>query len=345
MSIRSVGLVITCLGLIHGVIAEGQALASPDPRAELIQKIQKLDQRFSNNRDLYELGLRSRLYKPDVDRLLDEHFERMNKACSEVDHTKSKCLPPLHSQGDSKFCYVYSAARIVSFELCEEVSAAYLGIQQSAFLKEDPHLTGWGFAHEAITMGSERGYCREKDLPSNVRDGKSFFEVAKAFESVPETALDQQAPCLRKPWMTSAFPTLSLFDLLDEDLKGHLNLVYSKAQIACKNLLKKDLKFDRCPSDPGERMNFINLRLKDRPLELSSGQRPGGTIDSRHSVTIVGRLWDSERSQCQFIIDDSDHYNGKALRKKVSQKDLANLLEDPTASCTVIKDNFKDGLD
>lgn len=260
-----------------------------------------------------------------------------SKQCTTINHAASRCLPPVRGQTDTKFCYAYSAARLVSFELCEEVSGAALGLQYSEAVHKSEKIVGRGFTGEALELGAENGFCLEREVASALPDPEGLFDLATAYQEIltaPRfTGCEDDGRMARSRAM---FPALNMLEILKVDLSSHLNKVYALASKSCKTKLKADFEYSYCKGSTKEKLDFVNDRLAQRPVELGTGAKKMRNLPSLHAMTVVGRQWNSRKKTCEYVIDDSDARGGLGSRIVVPYADIAKALSDKTVECIAI---------
>ncbi len=107
------------------------------------------------------------------------------QACERVDLRESPCLPKPKNQSDSDWCYAYSAALVVSFQFCQEVSAAALGLLKSETSAQPENFWLYGgFPDEAIELGNKNGFCLESELPSQLIIQGETMALRRAYLSL-----------------------------------------------------------------------------------------------------------------------------------------------------------------
>lgn len=251
-----------------------------------------------------------------------QSFAEESKTCTSVD-LRDK-TGPVYNQGVDGWCYAFTVANMVSARIGEQVSAAgvafaygdndfydflrYVGVTEDL-------ITNIGFTTLAFSKAKERGFCREKDLPSEGFKG--------IYTNVPLAALDRlgkkalRNEIAREEFITKAralFPNLSKEQFV-EVLKKANRATYlnSLVSLNCASRLRADdLEMTYFTKTDNKKFGakIDELLTSKNPVEFGYNADffvhafdPTGTV--YHSSLLVGRRMNAKTGQCEYLLKNS----------------------------------------
>lgn len=227
--------------------------------------------------------------------------------CSTVDLRKK--LSPLRNQGNTGWCFAYAASDLLTAKLGKEISAVSVAInfKTDSILSFFDRLKGnsafrSGTISSAI-LASRDKLCLESELPSDLAN----IDLEKSFKNIKTNHLSMD-DCISLGEIISQ-SQLNNFIKITKKLSERESLK-QMAEVSCKKTLNHKLTTQEIKkSELISGMNGV----------LDQGQIIGISIDPRfweegknykgkkfdHSVSVVGRKWDSKTNSCRYLIRNS----------------------------------------
>ncbi|WP_374029751.1 hypothetical protein [Bdellovibrio bacteriovorus] len=256
------------------------------------------------------------------------------KNCSPVDLRKH--FGPPRNQDSIGWCYAFVAADLVSFKSGFRVSAMDMAVNFSPerssaterFLlkKGETHTDVMGgIPAKAIEQLRNKGFCREKDSPSEFygnRDLKGFVDLLEKasdkskvdylYTKVTEPSLRED--CDQKPHTTRK----EMYQIIQKSYPS--NVVYNYNEQRCQNRVAVNLpKVERItdkakfatPSHEKRKeiVDFIDNKL-NKKLPSAIAYEVEDLLDIRpaqmaHASIIVGRRVNQQTGQCEYLLRNS----------------------------------------
>ncbi|RYZ92852.1 MAG: hypothetical protein EOP06_02955 [Proteobacteria bacterium] len=256
-------------------------------------------------------------------------------SCSAIDYRKR--FPPIRDQDSVGWCYAFTAADLITFKTGVNISPIDIAVSTESskesyfqrlkglFLSGDhagARLTEDGdWAEKAINHAATKGFCREKDLPSDdyrysqyVGNIKEILtEVGKLRKkAIPRTS--RGAPfCFDK--YKQYFPNITASEMADVlDSFSWRPLLDQMVDLTCKSRIKingLEAKGMIVTSDSSasKLKNLNHILESGRPSGI--GYNPSVIVDrdakieipGGHDSSIVGRSWNG--SECEYIVRNS----------------------------------------
>lgn len=292
-------------------------------------KFQNVDSELSRYRNLAKkMGLedsRIKQYTEKYEFISREQEKKEQKSCEQEYDYRSQ-LGPLRNQGNLYWCFAYASADLFSYKLGKEVSATDIAIKhynsgldnlQKFFGKDTTDFRG-GYTSEALKETIINGVCLEKNFKS---DNSNLIMAKKRLASI-EAFKDQSAispintnKCLQEYSSALAiFPKVKLKDFTDIMQKSDINYIENLADKSCEPRVKLDqykaISQTGDPQNPEESMqmfNTIDQQLENKNIVLinynASILKPNS--QNNHSSTVVGRKYNKEKKQCEYLIRNS----------------------------------------
>lgn len=241
-------------------------------------------------------------------------------------------LPPVRDQGKLGWCYAFTAADLLSFELGKSVSPfdVALGYNDESYAeylrKGDPlpsHAARYsregGFTGRALSSVRARGICLESDLPSDVVMGNENLKTTLGVLSDSRPApmrgpLECELEVLRK-----RFPGVdpkTFREIASRAAEGAV--VAELANISCgrrtpfpQNLEIVNRKYEAGSTRKADVLPVADLQSslnEGRIVEISVDMKKWGVRSQEqpsHSMLVVGQKWDERSGRCQFLVRNS----------------------------------------
>lgn len=256
------------------------------------------------------------------------------KNCQPVDLRKH--FGPPRNQDSIGWCYAFVAADLVSFKSGFRVSAMDMAVnyyperasstERFLLKKGETHQDVMGgIPAKAIEQLRGKGFCREKDSPSEFygnRDLKGFVDLLEKasdkskvdylYTKVTASSLDTD--CDQKPHTTQK----EMYQIIQKSYPS--NVVYNYNEQRCKNRVAVSLpkveritdkaKFANPSHDKRkEIVDFIDNKL-NKNLPSAIAYEAEDLLDIRpaqgaHASIIVGRRLNPQTGQCEYLLRNS----------------------------------------
>lgn len=257
--------------------------------------------------------------------------------CTPVDlRKKYSFLNFASSQGNkNQSCYAYAAADLVSFKLGRPISALDLqnSFEQSwagkslSLLSQQRGLPQW-----AIEEGLKKGFCSDEKVRSS--NGVQISLKSKVVSDFTKTLLDLKQIQTKLSAMTSDhryeyayceaskieglsyfFPKMNLNEVANILIESDSDEIMNRlVEYSCeKNRIQADFKVI---SSWGFGSRFLKKvsQITDEQLDQGNAIVLGFrgsllkniyTNEGEHAAMIMGRRWDPERNQCEYLIKNT----------------------------------------
>ncbi|KHD88644.1 MAG: hypothetical protein OM95_07510 [Bdellovibrio sp. ArHS] len=303
---------------------------------EEYKRIKEDIETFSENGRVEMFELEYRMYArkaglspAEVEAFLKKHKSqgaqsavKERQSCSPVD--MSKDFGPVRNQDSVGWCYAFAAADLVSYKLKKTVSAADIAISYNDGILSDIRKTlgttaddiQGGFTAGAIDSTLKKGFCLEKDFPSEDNSSSNFKNTLQAIDAMGRQKLGASATDCAPLYHRSRalFPNVKIADLqavLRES--SSRDFIDNMADKTCEPRVKANMEteanvyvFDKkgMIQDLDEQLNKMN------PVVL--GYDSSNLIDRRdtekrrmHASVIAGRRFNEKSGQCEYLIRNS----------------------------------------
>ncbi|WP_413586806.1 C1 family peptidase [Bdellovibrio sp. HCB274] len=319
-----------------------KSMAKESRKRELLRLKEKIDQ-ASQFGSIQEYEKNFSELAVDQDPAFLKHFNEKkkqsqmasayeSKTCTQIDMTKD--MPPVRNQDSVGWCYAFVAADLASYKLKKNISAADIALEYqdnwidalNRSLGETPaaELSG-GRAGDAVERMSEKGFCLERDLPSEDNIGGDFKATLNNIEDLGRALISADSKACEGIAFgaRSIFPnanTSDIRDVLEKSSKGQF--INNLREKTCKDRIKGNLKTENFwvkgiyPEgvDHLEAARSIDQQLSAKnPVALAldanafydrSVVSVRGKIGA-HAVSIVGRRFNKASGQCEYQIRNS----------------------------------------
>lgn len=312
-----------------------ESLKTASTRAEMA-RIKDDIKNFSENGRIEMFETEYRLYakrvglgQAETDAFLKQYKEegvksaaRERKTCTGVDMSKE--MGPVRNQDSIGWCYAFAGADLVSYRLKKKVSAADMAVTYNDGVISDIQKTfgstaekfQGGFTASAIDDAAKKGFCLEKDFPSEDNSRSNLKNTLKEIDSLGRQKLGiAGADCVQLHQASRVlFPNVKMPDLqkvLSES--SSRNFIDNLADKTCNPRIKANLEtesnmyiFDKKAMirDLDEQLN------KSNPVAL--GYDASNLMDRRdtektqmHASVIVGRRFNEKSGQCEYLLRNS----------------------------------------
>lgn len=252
-------------------------------------------------------------------------------SCTPVDLRGPK-LGPVRHQDSLKWCASFAAADLLSYRLGQKISAVDLPLHQPKYLAQKiwdkivPPKNQIKMAKKGedptvlIKESQQRGWCLEKDLPSEDNTlgwyASLFWEI-----SLLKYTLDAGEPFEKERacrYLNTAFPGLNYETALKTLEEASLGTYYSAlANQSCKNrihdskLIMEEKKLNLLRTNKEEIRNAIDQQLNKNNIvgvNYHSGifkDSEAISITANHTGLIVGRRLNPVTLTCEYLIRNS----------------------------------------
>lgn len=275
---------------------------------------------------------------------------------------RSPALEAPRRQTDTQWCYAFSAADMLSWELGERVSAADIAIlyndgtrtRKTGQMHSQVQRGGW--PPEAMELALSKGVCRERDMPSQdylVRTSETagkdvnlriLLEEIEGIKKSQSRRSHTQAACNHIEAVQAIFPFIDLpvlieilgqataFDFvnkLQERNCGARRLRSARALEAVTVRGPRTARFS--PAVQARLFDRIDERLesgKITGLSIRGDFYPGYTEDDGHAATVTGRRWNAQTRECEYQVRESAFADPDTGYTWVSERSLSGKLFD-----------------
>lgn len=259
------------------------------------------------------------------------------KSCSDID-LRDK-TGPVHNQGQDGWCYAFTVANMVSARIGKEVSAAgvafaygdndFYDVLRAVGVTQDL-ITNIGFTTLAFKSAKAKGFCLEKDLPSEGFKGITTNVPLAALDRLGKKALRNEIS--REEFITKAralFPNLTKEQFI-ETLKKANRATYFNSLVDknCANRIRaEDLEIGLFTKFDAKKFGSqIDGELsRKNPVEIGynadfyvNPYKATGTV--YHSSLLVGRRLNPKTQQCEYLLKNS---YGKDWRPETTEFEAA----------------------
>lgn len=239
--------------------------------------------------------------------------------CTPVDLRGPK-LGQVRNQDSMGWCFAFAAADILSYKMAQKISAADIAHRRSVAASPDDQFDigkkGYN-PPNAIRETREKGWCLEKDFPSEDNISGVYFDLFKKISELKKQMAEgkkikEEEAC---GYLKNAFPNLddktALKILKDSGLKDYYTML---ANQNCPNRVKdtgitiEEVKKGTPGSDL---LKTIDAQLNDKNVVainynhgvLSNPAQKEAKIT--HSSLIVGRRYNTASKSCEYLIRNS----------------------------------------
>lgn len=251
-----------------------------------------------------------------------------------------------HDQGNLGWCYAYAAADLASAYQGEQVSAADIAIAYNYAVatakpakklslntnhEEFEALPAGGDPASALSemLGNGTGFCRESDFPSDVLTKISENEKLRKTE-ITRTHLEDrlesvfamsrmQATPVTCP--SDTFPNVDLSKISEVLRRSEGGRSDPDGSIRLAALERLNCDGRRVPAKFTDRqMGELPLSIKNLNEVLARGAVGAVGLqnsEESHAALLVGRIWDPEKKQCNFIFKDNQVDSEHPERQKI----------------------------
>ncbi|WP_413291270.1 hypothetical protein [Bdellovibrio sp. HCB337] len=267
-------------------------------------------------------AVRTEKFLKKVKKQAAQSYAEESKTCTNIDlRDKSG---PVFNQGTDGWCYAFTVANMVSYRIDQQVSAAgvafayadneFYDLFRMVGVTQDL-ITNIGFTTFSFRAAKAKGFCLEKDLPSEGFKG--------IYTNVPLAALDRlgkkalRSEIAREEFITKAralFPNLSKEQFI-ETLKKSNRATYLTSLVNknCSNRIRTDdleMTFFTKTNTKKFGHKIDELLSKKTPVEIGynadffvDAYSPTGT--AYHSSLLVGRRMNTKTGQCEYLLKNS----------------------------------------
>ncbi len=248
--------------------------------------------------------------------------------CSAVDLRAT--LGPVRFQDDKSWCYAFAAADLLTYRFRKEmkdrpVSAVYTALTYTKKYDRDPYSDAGGFARYAIIAAEHRGFC-----PQNLEDEalhrgpqgslsqklETLRSLKLLYDSGNQVELDRQLEVLTKSHSVVAeVPHQDLMRALRKSSKRTFPIVFCDllcgddrykppADTREKSMVKwvsGTPRLLRAIDNQLSRENIVAIGYYSAFLIMGSG----APQTEQHMSVIVGRRWNPNLDQCEYLIRNS----------------------------------------
>lgn len=241
--------------------------------------------------------------------------------CSTIDYSKDPGLDGIpQNQGESGWCYLYSAADILSHKLGKRVSVPDLlmlhnyrrnpankRLTQSELMKK----SGW--AAYALKMAFEKGVCADEITPTTP-GGRDLYRAINRIEEVKKSKKisgfyysrwKELFPKVTTPVASNIFLTST-----PENIIRDLALANCPKRISLPNMTFEQNLNSKGKGYGDSLVPHLNNQIKNGPVIInydSAALLPPNKNNQQllHFSTIVGRMWNPSKSRCEFLLRNS----------------------------------------
>ena len=254
---------------------------------------------------------------------------RKKESCRNIDLREEKRngksrIPEIRDQDTVNWCYAFTTADLLSYYTGENISALALSVKNYQELLSENKTTFFELVDHFDSMENfldkvkghnlcTEGQINSEDLSYNLNLGPSA-KLRETLETIESFYDKQQTPeqffCIHQDHFQNLFSTLNIEDFIDILSTQNKNTVFIElANRACnkENSISwpSDLKFkfSKSPS-----LDEIHKTLGKRDLVAvvyDIGLIASDMERGSHISTIVGRRYNSDKKQCEFLLRNS----------------------------------------
>lgn len=300
-------------------------------KAGLIPSAKYIEYKHIAEKIRTELNPSEKFYLTQVANIEKIQASRKN-SCSDVMNLKEPLsINKPRAQGNSRWCFAYTASDLVANETGILLSAFDLGVQNNeGFFHKLFRLEGGGFIGDIIKDAKKNGACLESDLPSD----DSFFmqdfklHVKDLYVLINELGTkyrNRETPkellmillCRMENSklniLNQMFPKMNLTQIVDIlQTMGNSTLFENIAKNQCRKNQDNKIKnlktnLDLIGGNDFSKIDAILNKGKIMGAYIKSDSlldyKKNGEVD--HAVSIVGRRFNNQTQSCEYMIRNS----------------------------------------
>ncbi|WP_413559120.1 hypothetical protein [Bdellovibrio sp. HCB209] len=265
---------------------------------------------------------KNKSFVAEMQELSKQSYAEELQTCSAID-LRDK-TGPVRNQGTDGWCYAYTVANMVSWKTGKEISAAAVafGYTDNAYhdlyrlLGMTQHqVTNQGFTTAAFRASKSKGFCLEKELPSEGFNGIEGKMPLAVLDKMGKEAISGKIS--QDEFMKVAkamFPNLSKEQFAEVLKKAGKDTYFNKlVNNSCKNRISGnglEMSFFQ-KLDNKKFATQIEQHLQEgRPVEIGYNadffkyaNSPSGM--AYHSSLLVGRRMNAKTGQCEYLLKNT----------------------------------------
>lgn len=289
-------------------------------------------------------AFRKSIYAPDTSANIPE------KSCTEI-RIDTINMPDNRHQGNLNWCFAYTSADLLSFHEGLKVSAYDIALQnhnneeirQLALeqnIKDFSQAGGWPlYAMLAVTSGN-KGVCHEIETNYTNGDWEKLSHIFSEFSGPDKDFIT--VLCDNKLYDAIPFRGISpdIIDVINE-LSGDSKMT-AFLDVSChRHQLKNKYSLYSLTNEKYDRLklmgNIDGLLKKGLPISIGyAGELIDNGVNyigkkSNHASTVIGRKFNKESGQCEYLLRNSWGAGGKCQRTSSIKCENGNFWVPRTA--------------
>lgn len=265
---------------------------------------------------------------PDPSTIVSQTAAQERARCYSLDYSSDTSLSTIRNQGNSPWCFAFTASDLASAQIGQKISALDIGFSHfetesglSASIAKMRKLqtpTGATSAtgdsvSNALKSGNSKGYCLESKFRSDDSGQNAFFSLIQILDSNSRSGANDSPGDLKGLYNLAKIvtPQLSYSDFIEVYRnKTAAQFLDAWRDKACEPRLKSNVENTTEWSKYKKAIDLIDRALNaGKPVGISYLPKEcigyKGKLHNAHASSVVARKYDESTHQCKYQLRNS----------------------------------------